>query len=83
MKKNLYSVCATVIMLFFLLISSPAQSQKDYHHDDLAVTEKVKTFILDHNITGSDLDKIHRIIEIMHDKLLFIRVKRSRRNRGV
>jgi hypothetical protein len=78
MKKNLYSVCATVIMLSFLLISSPAQSQKDYHHDDLAVTEKVKTFILDHNITGSDLDKIHRIIEIMHDKLLFIRVKRSR-----
>ncbi len=78
MKKNLSSVCASVIMLFFLLISSPAQNQKDYHHDGLAVTEKVRTFVAEHNITGTDLDKVHRIIEIMHDKSLFIRIGRER-----
>jgi hypothetical protein len=78
MKKNLYGVWAAVIMLFFLLISASAQNQKDYHHDGLAVTEKVKTFVAEHNITGSDLDKVHRIIEIMHDKSLFIRIGRNR-----
>jgi hypothetical protein len=78
MKKNLLSVWAAVIMLFFLLISASAQNQKDYHHDGLAVTEKVKTFVAEHNITGSDLDKVHRIIEIMHDNSLFIRIGRNR-----
>lgn len=78
MKKNLYIVWAATIMLFFLSTSSPAQNQKDYHHDGLAVTEKVKKFVAEHNITGSDLDKVHRIIEIMHDRFLFTRIGRRR-----
>jgi hypothetical protein len=78
MRKKLYGVCAAVMMLLFPLISCSAQSQKDYFHDGLAVTEKVKAFVKEHNITGSDLDKVHRIIEIMHDKFLFVRVKRRR-----
>jgi hypothetical protein len=78
MKKNLYIVWAAVIMLFFILTSSSAQNQKDYHHDGLAVTEEVKAFVAEHNITGSDLDKVHRIIEIMHDRFLFTRIGRRK-----
>lgn len=52
--------------------------KKSYRHDGLEVNEKVKKFVIQHDISGSVLEKVHKIIEIMHDRFLFIRIDRKK-----
>ncbi len=53
-------------------------NKKNYHHDGLKVTEKVEEFVLQHTISGSDLEIVHKIIEVMHDRFLFVRIDRRK-----
>lgn len=67
-----------IIIISLLLIPSCTSPPKtDYHHDGLEVTPQVREFIALHEISGSDLEKVHRIIEIMHDQFLFIKIDRG------
>jgi uncharacterized protein YnzC (UPF0291/DUF896 family) len=47
-----------------------------YKADSLKVTELVQKFVKDHKIQGTDLQIIHKIIDVTHDKFLFIKVSR-------
>jgi hypothetical protein len=47
-----------------------------YKADSLKVTELVKKFVQDHKIEGTDLQIIHKIIEVTHDEFLFIKIDR-------
>ncbi len=54
---------------------------RDYRDEALIVTPEIEAFVSRHRIEGSDLKKLHRIIEIAHDKFLFPRVSRERLTR--
>jgi hypothetical protein len=47
-----------------------------YKADSLKVTELVQKFVQIHKIQGTDLQIIHKIIEVTHDEFLFIKVNR-------
>ncbi len=67
-------------MLFSLLIliSSSWAQKKDYQQDALEVTDKVSEFVAMHNISGTVLEKVHKILEVIHDRNLFIKIDRER-----
>jgi len=73
LKKSL-----PLFLIFLVLLSCSSNKEKGYLHNGLEVTENVREFVKLHGISGSDLDKIHRIVEIMHDKFLFARVDRQK-----
>lgn len=47
-----------------------------YKADSLKVTELVQKFVQDHKIRGTDLQIMHKIIEVTHDEFLFVNVNR-------
>jgi len=67
-----------VAALFGLALLAAGIGAKDYRDEALKVTKDVEAFVARHCITGSDLEKVHKIIEITHDKFLFPRVDRER-----
>jgi hypothetical protein len=67
----------TVFILLFLILSCSSQNKYDYHHNGLEVTPAVREFVARHNISGTDLEKVHKIIKVMHDRFLFIRADRK------
>ncbi len=48
----------------------------EYQADSLKVTDTVKEFVRAHQIAGSDLEIVHKIIEITHDESLFVKIDR-------
>jgi hypothetical protein len=50
--------------------------REGYRADSLKVTELVQKFVQDHKIEGTDLQIIHKIIEVTHDEFLFVNVNR-------
>ncbi len=77
MKNALLKNSLMFIVIIIMLLSCSSSQKKDYRHNGLEVTEKVREFVARHNVSGSDLDKIHRIIELMHDRFLFVRIDRK------
>ena len=49
---------------------------QEYQADSLKVTDTVRDFVKKHDIAGSDLVIVHKIIEITHDPFLFIKIDR-------
>jgi uncharacterized protein YnzC (UPF0291/DUF896 family) len=47
-----------------------------YEADSLKVTELVQKFVQEHKIQGTDLQIVHKIIEVTHDEFLFVKVNR-------
>lgn len=67
------------IVRWLLIIVSLAGSwacQRGYRADSLAVTELVRGFVSQHGISGSDMDIVQAILEVIHDPALFIRIER-------
>jgi hypothetical protein len=63
--------------IFILLASFPLiLFGEGYKADSLEVTETVEQFVRDHKIMGSDLQIVHKIIEVTHDDFLFIKIDR-------
>ena len=58
--------------------ASAGDKAKDYRDDALRPAPEVEVFAADHALLGSDLEKVHKIIEVAHDKFLFPRVDRER-----
>jgi hypothetical protein len=77
MKNTVIKNSLIFIVIVIMLPSCSSSKKKDYRHNGLEVTERVREFVARHNISGSDLDKIHRIIELMHDRFLFVRIDRK------
>lgn len=61
-----------------LLSGGEIAKSRDYRDQALIVTPEVDSFVARHRILGSDLEKVHRIIELIHDPFLFPRVSRER-----
>ena len=61
-----------------LLLGGEIAKSRDYRDKALIVTPEVDSFAARHRILGSDLEKVHRIIELIHDPFLFPRVSRER-----
>lgn len=76
-RLRMKSWLAAVPLLIFLF-SVAVLGSKDYRDEALKVTKDVEAFIARHGITGTDLEKVHKIIEITHDKYLFPRIDRRR-----
>jgi hypothetical protein len=64
-----------------LALGGTVRKSKNYRDDALIVTPEVEAFVARHRITGSDLAKVHRVIEVAHDKFLFPLVARGRMER--
>ncbi len=80
MRKDKIRKPLLLLMLFSLLIliSSSWAQKKDYQQDALEVTDKVSEFVAMHNISGTVLEKVHKILEVIHDRNLFIKIDRER-----
>jgi len=78
MKKEIKQGIILFQLICFLIISSSWAQEKDYRNDALRVTDKVREFVAIHNITGTVLEKCHKIIELCHNELLFIKIDRQR-----
>lgn len=67
-----------IAFFIFILIcySCTSQDKPGYHHEGLKVTAKVHEFVAQHDISGTELEKVHKIIEITHDRFLFTRIDR-------
>ena len=64
-------------LIFIFLVSFPLiLFGEGYKADSLKVTELVQQFVEDFKITGSDLEIVHKIIEVTHDNFLFIKIDR-------
>jgi hypothetical protein len=74
-RLSLKLVTAALSVLVLVATGSGAE---DYRDDALKVTPEVEAFVAEHYITGSDLEKVHKVIEVAHDKFLFPRVERER-----
>ncbi len=72
-----------ILGILTLALASAQAWDKDYRDDALKVTKVVEEFIARHDVSGSDLEKVHQIIALMHDKFLFVRVDRSRLGRWI
>jgi hypothetical protein len=48
-----------------------------YSADSLKVTETVRQFVKQHDINGTDLEIVHKILKITHDPFLFIKIDRK------
>lgn len=64
-------------LLILLLLFPLTLVGEGYRADSIEVTETVKQFVKDHRISGSDIEIVHKIIEITHDDFLFIRIDRE------
>jgi hypothetical protein len=73
MKSELSTVPLIIVMLSAAVLGS-----KDYRDEALKVTKEAEAFVARHGVTGTDLEKVHKIIEITHDKYLFPRIDRRR-----
>jgi len=49
---------------------------QEYRADSLKVTDTVRQFVARHDIAGSDLEIVHKILEVTHDPFLFIKIDR-------
>lgn len=67
-----------LLVIITLLISYSWSQRKDYRNDALEVTDNVRDFVVVHDISGTVLEKVHKIIELIHDRNLFIRIDRER-----
>jgi hypothetical protein len=67
-----------VVAFFSMTLLAAGKGAKDYRDEALKVTKEVETFVARECIKGSDLEKVHKIIEVTHDKFLFPRVDRDR-----
>lgn len=83
MIKRFRSSYFIIVISLLLMPSCTSAPPNDYNHDGLEVTPQVREFIAQHEISGSDLEKVHRIIEIMHDQFLFIKIDRRQMQRWV
>ena len=63
-------------MLIMLLSFPFALFGEGYKADSLKVTELVQRFVKDFKIAGSDLEIVHKIIEVTHDNFLFVKIDR-------
>ena len=66
-----------ILLVFLMPAPVPAQIY-DYRDDALKVTEKVEDFVRIHHVEGSDLEKVKKIIDLIHDGHLFIAIDRKR-----
>jgi hypothetical protein len=67
----------TVRLVFYLVLFLPFWLfGEDYRADSLKLTDIVREFVAKHQIGGSDLEIVHKIIEITHDPFLFIKIER-------
>lgn len=67
----------TVRLVFCLVLFLPFRLfGEEYRADSLEVTDIVREFVAKHQIGGSDLEIVHKIIEITHDPFLFIKIDR-------
>jgi len=66
------------VSLIIVLASAAVLGYKDYRDEALKVTKEVEAFVARHGIAGTDLEKVHKIIEITHDRYLFPRIDRRR-----
>jgi hypothetical protein len=76
-EKRSYRALVFCAILFFILPAAAAD-KKDYRVEALKKTAEVEEFVRRHHIEGSDIEKIHRIIELMYDRFLFVRINRRR-----
>jgi len=69
-----------VSILFFTVVifTGASDCEKDYRDDGLRVTEDVERFVQEHHIEGSEIEKVCRIIKLMHDPFLFVKIDRRR-----
>lgn len=74
-REKIYRMIFTTVILF----ASAIHSQKmDYQNEALQVTDIVEEFVMANNIIGTDVEKVHRIIDLMHNDLYFTRIDRER-----
>jgi hypothetical protein len=77
-RRRRLSLKLVTAALFVLVLVATGRGAKDYRDDALKVTPEVEAFMAEHDITGADLEKVYKIIEVAHDKFLFPRVERGR-----
>lgn len=78
MSRKRLSLKFVTAALSVLILVATGSGAKDYRDEALKVIPEVETFVVEHGIVGSDLEKVHKIIEVAHDKFLFPRVERER-----
>ncbi|MBN1222750.1 MAG: hypothetical protein JXB23_05845 [Candidatus Aminicenantes bacterium] len=70
--------------LLFLFLSLPLTLfSQGYKADSLEVTDTVRRFVENHRISGSDIEIVHKIIEVTHDEFLFIKTDRPRQKKWI
>lgn len=70
--------------LLILLLSLPLTLfSQGYKADSLQVTDTVIRFAEKHRISGSDIEIVHKIIEVTHDEFLFIKTDRPRQKKWI
>ncbi len=64
-------------LFFSILLAFPFwMFGEGYKADSLKVTDTVRQFVRVHKIFGSELEIVHKIIEVTHDPFLFIKIER-------
>ena len=70
--------------IFLLLFTLPLSLySQGYKADSLEVTDLVRQSVKKHKISGSDIEIVHKIIEVTHDDFLFIKTDRDRQKKWI
>jgi len=70
--------------IIILLLSIPLTLfSQGYRADSLEVTDTVRRFVVSHDISGTDIEIVHKIIEVTHDDSLFIKIARDRHKKWI
>ena len=77
MKLQKTSPSFLVLAAAAMLISCSHEPVKDFHHNGLEATEVVRKFVAQHEISGTELDIVKKIVEVMHNEFLFVRTDRN------
>lgn len=78
MRKRIKKTSVTAFIIILSMCSVIYAQMKDYQNDALKITDKVEDFVINHNIFGTDLEIVHKIIELMHNELYSVRIDRKR-----
>jgi uncharacterized protein YnzC (UPF0291/DUF896 family) len=70
------------LLILFLSLPLTLFSQ-GYKADSLEVTDTVRRFLENNRISGSDIEIVHKIIEVTHDEFLFIKTDRDRQKKWI
>jgi hypothetical protein len=78
MMRDMKSFRALLLCTLPFFFQPTVSAGKDYRNEAIKKTAEVEEFVRNYNIKGSDIEKIHRIIELTHDRFLFIGIGRRR-----